>query len=107
MDSGDALYMFPGSIFDVLEIHDTATLAGLSKSTVCIVTVLVGLATPLFCRGACNEYHCTILCIRRYRDNRESLIMDVDAEKPSLHIAPITQVITTVCSVKVSTFKTQ
>lgn len=77
MDSGDALYMFPGSIFDVLEIHDAATL---SKTTVCIVTVLVGLATLLFCRGACNEYHCTILCIRKYRDNRESFIMDVDAE---------------------------
>ena len=60
MDSGDALYMFPGSIFDVLEIHDAATLAGLSKSTVCIVTELVGLATPLFCRGACNEYHCNL-----------------------------------------------
>ena len=42
---------------------------------------------------------CTILCTRRYRDNRESYSMIVDAEKPLLYIAPITEVITTVCSI--------
>ena len=29
-------------------------------------------------RGACNEYHCTILCTRRYRDNRESYFVIVE-----------------------------